>query len=256
MIISKYIVIILIIKSPGQSSNLWAFPWRYDILWLFPLGTVDGIIVIIMTEEGGLTAKRAASPGKLLFRTQPEVLLLNFWPAWYLFFRASIPPMVKLYDELHRRAAETRAKYLGLVLDRPRASFARSFLQKIKLSYPQPWAPSLLVCSDFLHSTQELASARKIKEIPVVYVLNIKERLFMSMLRLKRSLPVSLKNRWLFSSRRRNEIKTAEMVGLGFFSSGNRASCLGSLGWRILQRFRESGHGLSRLYRYRLRPER
>ncbi|MGQ9578361.1 MAG: peroxiredoxin family protein, partial [Candidatus Aminicenantales bacterium] len=157
---------------PGQSSNLWAFPWRYDILWLFPLGTVDGIIVIIMTEEGGLTAKRAASPGKLLFRTQPEVLLLNFWPAWYLFFRASIPPMVKLYDELHRRAAETRAKYLGLVLDRPRASFARSFLQKIKLSYPQPWAPSLLVCSDFLHSTQELASARKIKEIPVVYAFN------------------------------------------------------------------------------------
>lgn len=172
MNVSKSIGFIGIIKSPGDPPNLWAFLQRSDLLLLFSPRTVDGIIVIILTEEGRLTTKRAASPGKLLSRAQSETLLLNFWSAWYLFFRVTMPPLEKLYEEPRRRAAETRVKFFGLALDRQRASLARSFLQKIKLSYPQPWAPSPSLCLDFLCSTQELAPARKIQEITVVYVFN------------------------------------------------------------------------------------
>lgn len=172
MVISKFIGIVVIIKRPAQFPNLQAFLRCSDPLLLLCLRTADGVIVILLKEEGGLTVKRASSPRKFLSRTQPGALFLNFWSARYIFFRASMPPMEKLYDGLRRRAAEIRVKFLCPALDRQRASLARSFLQKIKLSYLQPWAPFPLVCSDFLCSTQELASARKIQEIPVVYSFN------------------------------------------------------------------------------------
>ncbi len=167
-IITKFIGAIGIIGYLGLPLSLGAILKPGDELLPFSLQTVDGVVVTVMTEDGRLTVKRTDSTGKLLSRTQPEALLLDFWATWCIPCRAAMPHLEKLYNQLRQEAGETAVEFFGLALDRQGPSIVRPFLQKIKLSYPQLCAPPPSSSSGLLRSPKEVASANKFHEIPVV----------------------------------------------------------------------------------------
>jgi len=151
----------LAILKPGENMRPFSLP------------AVDGQIFRVIMDQGQLTIQRADASGNLLSTSTPEVILLDFWATWCLPCRAAMPHLEKLYQQfLAREENKGRVEFFGLALDKPGASIVKPFLQKIKLSYPQLCGSVGSAESGLIRSAQEMASAYRVQEIPVVYLIN------------------------------------------------------------------------------------
>ncbi len=139
----------------------------------FSLQTVDKTVVTVMVEEGRLTVKRNDQAGKLISIIQPEAMLLDFWATWCIPCRAAMPHLDRLYRQFRSvEGGEEKVEFFGIALDRQGEAIVRPFLQKIKLAYPQLSTPVGDAPPEFIRSPQEMASAFKVQEIPVVYIFD------------------------------------------------------------------------------------
>ncbi len=145
-----------------------------DSLLPFSLQTVDGVIITVAIEEGRLTIKRSDKQGNLLSVNHPQALLLDFWATWCIPCRAAMPHLDRLYRQFRsgETAKTSKVEFFGIALDRQGEAIVRPFLQKIKLSYPQLCTPTAASAAGLIRSPQEMASAYKVQEIPVVYVFD------------------------------------------------------------------------------------
>jgi len=139
----------------------------------FSLPAIDGQIFRVIMDQGQLTIQRTDASGNLLSVSVPEVILVDFWATWCLPCRAAMPHLERLYQQfLSSEKNKGQVEFFGLALDRQGASIVKPFLQKIKLSYPQLCGSLESAEFGLIRSAQEMASAYRVQEIPVVYIIN------------------------------------------------------------------------------------
>ncbi len=144
-----------------------------DAFLPFALKSLEGKIFEATVENGQLTLRQKDASGNLLSTVRPEVILLDFWATWCLPCRAAMPHLERLYNQfLTEEKNKGRLEFFGIALDQQGAAVVKTFLQKIKLSYPQLCSPTSSLEAGLISSPQEMASMYKIQEIPVVYLIN------------------------------------------------------------------------------------
>lgn len=143
----------------------------------FSLKSVDNRIMTVSLEEGRLTLVVESEEGgrKVIRKTHPDAVLIDFWATWCVPCRAAMPYMQKLYEKFKPGVGEAEGglELFGIALDRKGSVVVKPFYQKLKITYPMLADPvSAAGEPDIIRNSQDMASKYDVQEIPVVYIFD------------------------------------------------------------------------------------
>jgi len=148
-----------------------------DKLYAFSLKSTEDKEITLKVNEDKLTLieEFMENGKKIIKKTYPDVVLLDFWAIWCVPCRAAIPHLQKLYEKYKPKEGQDKGGVvlIGISLDRKGLKVVKPFVKKLKLKYIM-LADSSGQSSDkdLLQTSKDIADKYKVIGLPVVYVVD------------------------------------------------------------------------------------
>lgn len=146
----------------------------------FSLISVDENTVVTVTlEDGKLTfiSKSIVNGEKVVKKSYPNVVLIDFWATWCGPCRKAMPYMQKLHEKHKPKDDQDTGglMVLGIALDHGGSKVIKPFSKKLNITYPL-LADSTKGSEDdgIIRTSGDMKSKYKVQGIPVVYLINSK----------------------------------------------------------------------------------
>lgn len=147
-----------------------------DKLVPFSLKNVDGTVRTVTVDEGRLVLLTESGPegARVVRKSYPGAVLIDFWATWCVPCRASMPHMQALHEEFGAGERERGGLALfGIALDQKGSVVVKPFYAKLKITYPMLADPTSGPPGDSLvRTTSEMKAKYDIQSIPVVYIID------------------------------------------------------------------------------------
>ena len=143
----------------------------------FSLKTIDDKVITLRVEDGKLTLTREYTDNgdKIVKKSYPDAVLIDFWTTWCVPCRAAYPYLQKLHEKFKPEEGQCKggAEIIGISLDRKGSKIVKPFLKKIKVTYTI-LAGSTGKSGDegLLRTAKDVGNKYKIIGVPVVYLID------------------------------------------------------------------------------------
>lgn len=147
-----------------------------DRLIPFSLKNVDGTIRTVTVEDGRLVLLTETGPEgeRVVRKSYPGAVLIDFWATWCVPCRASMPHMQDLHEEFGAAdRLEGGLALFGIAIDQKGSLVVKPFYAKLKITYPMLSDPTAGAAGDGLaRTTREMQAKYDVLTIPVVYIVD------------------------------------------------------------------------------------
>lgn len=150
-----------------------------DKFYPFSLRSVDGKTVTVILEENKLTVIAESMEGgnKVIKKSHPDAVLLDFWATWCVPCRAAMPYMQKMYEKYKPEEGRDGGglELFGIAIDKKGSAAVKPFYKKLNITYalladPGPGPDD----GDLIRNTKDMQSRYRVQTIPVVYLIDSK----------------------------------------------------------------------------------
>lgn len=121
------------------NASLWAELRKGEKLYPFSLKSINDKIVTVKVDKGKLTVitEFTKDGKKVVQKTNPDAVLVDFWATWCPPCRVAIPYLQKLYEKYKPKKGQDKggALIIGIGLDRGGSKVIKPFAESQKLTY-------------------------------------------------------------------------------------------------------------------------